>query len=241
MTSLGSSEFAGSLKNSGGIYFAESLGTFMLVFAGTGAVIVNDLYGGVISHAGVAAVWGLIVMTVIYAVGDVSGAHINPAVTVGFWLARRFPKEKVLPYVGSQCLGAAAASFALKALFPESEGLGGTTPSGPAMQSFVLEAILTFYLMFVILCVASGSKEKGIMAGCAVGAVVGLEALFAGPVSGASMNPARSLGPAVAAMRLEYLWIYLTAPFIGASMAVAAFRLIRARRESVYTQSLKGD
>ncbi len=241
MTSLGSSESEGSLKNSVGIYFTESLGTFMLVFAGTGAIIVNDLYGGMISHAGVAIVWGLIVMTVIYAVGDVSGAHVNPAVTVGFWLARHFPKEKVLPYVGSQCLGAVAASLALKALFPESEGLGGTTPSGPAMQSFALEAILTFYLMFVILCVASGSKEKGIMAGCAIGAVVGLEAMFAGPVSGASMNPARSLGPAVAAMRLEYLWIYLTAPFIGASMAVTAFHLIRARHESVYTQSFKGD
>ena len=109
------------------------------------------------------------------------------------------------------------------------------------MQSFALEAIMTFYLMFVILCVASGSKEKGIMAGCAVGAVVGLEAMFAGPVSGASMNPARSLGPAVAAMRFEDLWIYLTAPFIGAFMAVAAFHLIRERPESVCTQSLKGD
>jgi aquaporin Z len=229
------------LKNSTGIYFAEALGTLMLVFAGTGAVIVNDLYGGVVSHAGVAAVWGLSVMTVIYAVGDGSGAHINPAVTIGFWLARRFPKEKVPPYIASQCLGAVAASFALKALFPESEGLGGTTPSGPAMQSFALEAILTFYLMFVILCVASGSKEKGIMAGCAIGAVVGLEALFAGPVSGASMNPARSLGPAVASMRLEDLWIYLTAPFAGASLAVIAFHLIRTWPDSVTKQSFTGD
>lgn len=216
------------LKNGAGIYFAEALGTFMLVFAGTGAIIVNDIYGGIISHAGVAIVWGLTVMTVIYAVGDVSGAHINPAVTIGFWIARRFPKEKVLPYVGSQCLGAAAASFSLKALFPESEGLGGTTPSGPAMQSFALEAILTFYLMFVILCVASGSKEKGIMAGCAVGAVVGLEAMFAGPVSGASMNPARSLGPAVVSLNFADLWVYLTAPLVGAFFAATAFQIVSA-------------
>lgn len=231
MTSSASGEPSGEgnfLKNGAGIYFAEALGTFMLVFAGTGAIIVNDIYGGVISHAGVAIVWGLTVMTVIYAVCDVSGAHVNPAVTIGFWIARRFPKEKVLPYVGSQCLGAAAASFALKALFPESEGLGGTMPSGPAMQSFALEAILTFYLMFVILCVALGSKEKGIMAGCAVGAVVGLEAMFAGPVSGASMNPARSLGPAVAAMRFEDLWVYLTAPLIGAFFAATAFQIVSA-------------
>lgn len=216
------------MKNGAGIYFAEALGTFMLVFAGTGAIIVNDIYGGIISHAGVAIVWGLTVMTVIYAVGDVSGAHINPAVTIGFWIARRFPKEKVLPYIGSQCLGAAAASFALKALFPESEGLGGTTPSGPAMQSFALEAILTFYLMLVILCVASGSKEKGVMAGCAVGAVVGLEAMFAGPVSGASMNPARSLGPAVVSLNFADLWVYLTAPLIGAFFAATAFQIVSA-------------
>lgn len=216
------------MKNGAGIYFAEALGTFMLVFAGTGAIIVNDIYGGIISHAGVAIVWGLTVMTVIYAVGDVSGAYINPAVTIGFWIARRFPKEKVLPYVGSQCLGAAAASFSLKALFPESEGLGGTTPSGPAMQSFALEAILTFYLMLVILCVASGSKEKGVMAGCAVGAVVGLEAMFAGPVSGASMNPARSLGPAVASLNFADLWVYLTAPLVGAFFAATAFQIVSA-------------
>jgi len=202
-----------SLNNDLRLCFAEALGTFILVFAGTGAMIVNGLYGGIITHVGVAIAWGLVVMTVIYAFGDVSGAHVNPAVTVGFWLARRFP-----------------ASLVLSLLFANSSGLGMTVPSGPAIQSFVVEIILTFYLMFVILSVATGSKEKGVMAGCAIGAVVGLEALFAGPVSGASMNPARSLAPALASMRLEYLWIYLTAPFIGSSLAVAAFHLVRTAR-----------
>lgn len=210
--------------------FAEALGTFILVFAGTGAMIVNGLYGGIITHVGVAIAWGLVVMTVIYAFGDVSGAHVNPAVTVGFWLARRFPGRRVAPYIVSQCLGAILASLVLSLLFANSSGLGMTVPSGPAIQSFVVEIILTFYLMFVILSVATGSKEKGVMAGCAIGAVVGLEALFAGPVSGASMNPARSLAPALASMRPEYLWIYLTAPFIGSSLAVAAFHLVRTAR-----------
>lgn len=213
----------------------------MLVFAGTGAVVVNDLYGGVITHVGVAVSWGLVVMTVIYAVGDVSGSHVNPAVTIGFWLARRFPGRRVAPYIASQCLGAILASLALSFLLAGSTGLGRTIPSGSSVQSFVFEILLTFYLMFVILSVATGSKEKGVMAGCAIGAVVGLEALFAGPISGASMNPARSLGPAATLMNFENLWIYLTAPFIGASMAVVAFHLIQARPESVCTQSLKGD
>lgn len=210
--------------------FAEALGTFILVFAGTGAMIVNGLYGGIITHMGVAIAWGLVVMTVVYAFGDVSGAHVNPAVTVGFWLARRFPGRRVAPYIMSQCIGAILASLVLSLLFTNSSGLGMTVPSGPAIQSFVVEIILTFYLMFVILSVATGSKEKGVMAGCAIGAVVGLEALFAGPVSGASMNPARSLAPALASMRLEYLWIYLSAPFIGSSLAVAAFHLVRTAR-----------
>lgn len=210
--------------------FAEALGTFMLVFAGTGAMIVNDLYGGMVTHVGVAVVWGLVVMTVVYAFGDVSGAHVNPAVTVGFWLARRFPGRRVAPYIGSQCLGAVLASLVLGLLFADGSGLGRTVPSGSSVQSFAVETVLTFYLMFVILSVATGSKEKGVMAGCAIGAVVGLAALFAGPVSGGSMNPARSLAPALVSMRPGYLWIYVTAPFIGSSLAVAAFCLVRAVR-----------
>jgi aquaporin Z len=217
------------MKESVRLYFAEGLGAFFLVFAATGAIIVNVLYEGVITHAGVAAVWGLTVMSIIYAVGDVSGAHINPAVTIGFWIARRFPGERVVPYILSQCAGAIAASFVLSLLFGRDTSLGATMPVGPEMQSFALEILLTFFLMFVILSVAAGSKEKGIMAGIAIGAVVGIEAMFAGPVSGASMNPARSLGPALVSFRLAHLWIYLSAPLIGAALAVPAFGMVYGR------------
>lgn len=209
------------------LYFAEMLGTFFLLFAGTGAMVVNDMTGGALSHIGVSITWGLVVMTVIYAIGDFSGAHINPAVTLGFWAARRFPGERVLPYIISQCLGAVAASLVVSLLFMENTDLGQTLPSGSMIQSFVFEIILTFFLMFVILCVATGSREKGIMAGSAIGAVVGMEAMFGGPVSGASMNPARSLGPALVSLNLPDLWIYLTAPFVGSLIAVAAFKIVR--------------
>lgn len=205
---------------------AELMGTFSLVFAGTGAITVNDMTGGMVSHVGVALTFGLVVMAMIYAVGNVSGAHINPAVTLGFWAARRIPLREAAAYIAVQCAGALGASLTLRALFPAHAGLGGTIPSGSAMQSFALELVLTLILMFVILSVSTGSKERGIMAGAAVGAVVGLGALFAGPISGASMNPARSLGPAVVALRLDALWIYLTAPVIGALTAVPLCRQI---------------
>jgi len=206
---------------------AEAIGTFALVFAGTGAIVINDVQGGVITHVGVALTFGLVVMAMIYAIGDISGAHINPAVTLGFWAARRLPVRLVLPYIVAQCLGALAASGMLRLLFPQSPTLGGTLPAGSAAQSFLLEVILTALLMFVILCVSTGAQEKGIMAGAAIGAVVGLEALFAGPISGASMNPARSLGPAVISLQLTGLWIYLSAPAIGALAAVAACRFVQ--------------
>lgn len=206
---------------------AELFGTFALVFAGTGAIVVNDLSGGVVTHVGVALTFGLIVLALIYALGEVSGAHFNPAVSLGFWLAGRFPSERVLPYVGCQCAGAFLASGLLWLLFgAQTRSLGGTGPSGPAGQSFVLEAVLSLLLMFVILSVSTGGKEKGVMAGVAVGGVIALEALFAGPVCGASMNPARSLAPAVVAWRLEHLWIYLTAPPLGAGLAVGLCHLI---------------
>ncbi len=198
---------------------AEAFGTFAVVFAGTGAVVVNDTSGAV-THVGVALTFGLVVLAMIYAVGDVSGAHLNPAVTVGFFLARRFAGRQVVPYIACQCLGAAAASLTLRAMFPDHPTLGATLPAGSAGQSFVMEAVLTLILMVVVLSVSSGSKEKGVMAGVAVGAVIALEALFAGPVSGASMNPARSLAPAVVAGRLEHLWVYLTAPVLGAGLGV---------------------
>jgi aquaporin Z len=200
---------------------AEFFGTFALVFAGTGAIVINDVSSGAVTHVGVALTFGLVVLALIYALGDNSGAHLNPAVTLGFLLARRFPTQSVLPYIFSQCGGALLASVSLHLLFPDNQGLGGTSPAGPPMQSFTLEVILTLLLMFVILSVATGSKEKGVMAGVAVGAVIALEALFAGPVCGASMNPARSLAPAVVAGRLDHLWIYLAAPVLGAALAVA--------------------
>lgn len=206
---------------------AEAMGSFALVFAGTGAIVVNAASGGTITHVGVAITFGLIVTAMIYALGDVSGAHLNPAVTLGFWAARRFPLRSVVPYVLAQCSGAVAASLTLRFLFPLSATLGATNPSGSAMQSFVLEVLLTALLMFVVLCVSQGPKELGVMAGIAIGAVVGLEAMFAGPISGASMNPARSLAPAVVSGQLRFLWIYLAAPTIGALLAVPMCRTVR--------------
>jgi aquaporin Z len=204
---------------------AEALGTFALVFAGTSAIVVNT--GGAVSHVGVALTFGLVVFAMIAAFGDVSGAHLNPAVTLGFYLARRFPGREALPYIASQCVGAVAASVAVRFLFPDDATLGGTTPAGPVYQSWVLELLLTAGLMIVILSVSTGAKEKGITAGLAIGGVVALEALFAGPVSGASMNPARSLGPAVVSGQLAIIWVYLTAPVVGAALAVPACRCVR--------------
>src|SRR5436189_5262117 len=195
---------------------AEFLGTFCLVFAGTGAIVIDSVTGGAVSHVGVALTFGLIVLAMIYTIGDISGAHINPAVTIGFFAARRFEARSVFPYVISQCAGALVASIALRCLFPQSAMLGATMPAGSAIQSFVLEMILTALLMFVILSVSTGAREKGITAGIAVGAVIGLEAMFAGPICGASMNPARSLAPAIVSIHLQSRWIYLLGSTFGA-------------------------
>ena len=206
---------------------AESLGTFGLVFAGTGAVIIDGITGGGVTHVGIALTFGLVVLAMIYTFGDISGAHLNPAVTLGFWAARRMPTREALPYIIAQMAGALAASGVLRVLFPQSQLLGATLPSGPAAQSFLLEIILTFFLMLVILNISTGAKEKGITAGIAVGSIIGLEAMFAGPISGASMNPARSLAPALISGHLEYLWIYLSAPILGAGLAAFACHCVR--------------
>ncbi|HEY2858096.1 MAG TPA: aquaporin [Terracidiphilus sp.] len=206
---------------------AEFLGTFCLVFAGTGAIVIDEASHGAITHAGVALTFGLIVLAMIYALGDVSGAHLNPAVTLGFAAAGRFSFAKVPGYVASQLLGAFLASALLHFLFPASGLLGATLPAGAPSQSLILEAILTAILMFVILSVSTGANEKGITAGIAVGSVIALEAMFAGPICGASMNPARSVAPAVVSGHLESLWIYIVAPIFGALLAVPACCLIR--------------
>jgi aquaporin NIP len=199
---------------------AEFLGTFGLVFAGTGAIIIDHATGGQIGHAGIAITFGLVVLAMIHTFGDISGAHLNPAVTLGFAAARRFPLREVPGYVGAQVSGALAASGLLRGLFPEDGKLGATLPAGSSGQSFVLELVLTAILMLTILSVSAGAKEKGITAGLAIGAVIGLEAMFAGPICGASMNPARSFAPALVSGHLEHLWIYLAAPALGALVAV---------------------
>jgi aquaporin Z len=210
-------------------YITEYIGTFILVFAGTSAIVVNDLSGGVVTHVGIALVFGLVVAAMIYTLGDISGAHINPAVTLAFWYAKRFQGKEVLPYLLSQILGAITASVVVYLLFVGHPTLGATLPSGPSMQSFALELLLTFILMLTIINVATGSKEKGITAGVAVGSVVGFEALFAGPISGASMNPARSIGPALLSGHIAALWIYVLAPVIGACLAIVCCRCIREK------------
>jgi aquaporin NIP len=208
-------------------YFAEFLGTFALLFCGSGAIIINEQTNGTISHVGVAMTFGLIVMAMIYSLGNISGAHLNPAVTIAFTLAKKFPLKEVIPYTISQMFGALTASFTLKYLFPSSQTLGATLPSGTVAQSFILELILTFILMLVIMNVATGSKEKGLFAGIAIGATVMLEAMFAGPICGASMNPVRSFAPAVASGQLQYFWIYLIAPVLGAALAIPVWQYLK--------------
>lgn len=205
---------------------AEGFGTFAIVFAGTGAIVINDVSGGAVTHVGISLTFGLIVLAMIYALGDVSGCHLNPAVTLGFCAAGRFPARSVPSYLASQSLGALAASLTLKGMFPEHATLGATVPAGGPLQAFLMEAILTWILMTVVLRVSVGARETGAMAGVAVGAVIALEALFGGPVSGASMNPARSLAPAIVSRQLGTLWIYIAAPILGALAGVALDRAI---------------
>lgn len=212
---------------------AEVLGTFILVFAGTGAIVIHQEHGQSITHVGIALTFGLVVLAMIYSFGDVSGAHLNPAVTLGFWIAGRFAFIEVVPYLLSQFAGAFLASSLLRILFPKNALLGTTLPVGDPAQAFYLELVLSFILMLVILRVSTGAKEKGITAGIAVGAVIGLEAMFAGPVSGASMNPARSLAPALVSQQMQHLWIYLTAPVLGAVAAVLVHKVFEnTKRET---------
>jgi len=213
-------------------YITETLGTFILIFCGTGAIVINQQTGGSIGHMGITITFGLLVMTLIYAFGNISGAHFNPAVSIAFTVARKFPANKLVPYIFSQLLGAVMASFFLKLLFPQNEMLGGTLPSGTEIQSFILEIFLAFFLMLVILNVAHGSSEQGLFAGIAIGSTVLLEAMFAGPISGASMNPVRSIAPALVSGHLEHLWIYIVAPIIGAILAVPVWKFISNKNQT---------
>lgn len=208
-------------------YISEFVGTFALIFCGTGAMTINEVTNGSVSHVGIAITWGLIVMAMIYAFGEISGAHFNPAVSISFAYAKKFPWKEVPKYILAQLLGAILASLVLLFLFPDSEFYGATIPTVDAMRAFVLELLLTFFLMVTIINVSTGSKEVGVMAGIAIGGVVLLEAMFAGPITNASMNPARSIAPALVSGNLEHLWLYILAPIIGALLAVVTCKLVK--------------
>ena len=208
-------------------YIAEFIGTFAMVFCGTGAMTINEVTGGDVTHVGIGITWGLIVMAMIYAFGEISGAHFNPAVSIAFAYAKKFSWKEVPTYIFFQIAGAFAASLLLMWLFPKSELLGATIPSVDVWRAFVLELILTFFLMVVIINVSSGSKEVGMMAGIAIGGVVLLEALFAGPITNASMNPARSLAPNIVSGNIEGIWLYILAPIIGALLAVVSCKFVK--------------
>lgn len=208
---------------------AESIGTFGLVFAGCGAIMIDTLSHGQITHVGVGLVFGLIITVMIYAFGHISGAHFNPAVTLGFVLARHFPMRRLWVYWGAQLVGATLAALCLRWLLGDSSHLGATLPegSGGAWQSFTLEALLTFFLMVVIMAMATDTRAVGQAAALAIGATVALEALFAGPISGASMNPARSLAPALVSSTWTAQWVYLSAPFLGAIAGALVYHWMR--------------
>lgn len=208
-------------------YISEFIGTFAMIFCGTGAMTINEVTGGDVSHLGIAITWGFIVMAMIYAFGDISGAHFNPAVTISFAYAKKFSWKEVPKYITAQLLGAIVASVILWVLFPASEYYGATIPSFEPWRAFILELLLTFFLMLTIINVSTGSKEVGIVAGIAIGGVVLLEAMFAGPMTKASMNPARSIAPAIVSGHYEHLWLYILAPIIGAILAVLTCKLVK--------------
>uniref|UniRef100_A0A1D1Z8M7 Aquaporin NIP1-1 n=1 Tax=Anthurium amnicola TaxID=1678845 RepID=A0A1D1Z8M7_9ARAE len=206
---------------------AEVFGTYFVIFAGCASVTVN-LIKGTVSFPGICIVWGLVVMVMVYSVGHISGAHFNPAVTIAFATCGRFPWRQVPAYISAQVLGSTLASGTLRLLFGgEREHFAGTIPAGSDVQSLALEFIISFYLMFVISGVATDNRAIGELAGLAVGATVLLNVLFAGPISGASMNPARTLGPAIVASRYEGIWVYVAGPVGGAVTGAWAYNLIR--------------
>jgi MIP family channel proteins len=203
---------------------AESIGSFILVFAGTGAVMVNDISKGAITHIGISFVFGAVVTALIYSIGHLSGAHFNPAVTLAFWTSGFFPKRQVIPYILAQSVGAIAASTLLRISFGKVANLGATLPLNDNwVQSFVLETVLTFILMFVIFGSGLDRRAHIGFAGLAIGLTVGVEAAFMGPITGASMNPVRSLGPALVGQIWQHHWLYWVAPILGGQIAVMVY------------------
>jgi MIP family channel proteins len=213
---------------------AEAIGTFALVFAGCGAIMV-DAKTHELGHVGVAITFGLVIMFGIYAVGHISGAHFNPSVTFAFALSRHFPWTRAFGYWVAQLIGALAAAAVLRGSLGNIADVGATLPSGSQVQSFLWELVLTFFLMFVIMAVATDTRAVGEAAAIAVGGTVLFDAMFGGPISGASMNPARSTGPALVSGNLHALWLYIVAPICGASLAALAYQFVRGE------QSLDGD
>jgi len=207
---------------------AEAIGTFALVFAGCGAIMV-DAKTGQLGHIGVAISFGLVIMAMIYAVGHVSGAHLNPAVTAAFVLTRHFPRSRATEYWIAQIAGALIAAAVLRGSLGNIAHVGATLPSGSQAQSFLWELVTTFFLMFVVMAVATDTRAVGEAAAIAIGGTIGLDAMFAGPISGASMNPMRSLGPALVSGELHALWLYIVAPIVGASLGAAAYHIVRAK------------
>ncbi len=205
---------------------AEALGTFALVFAGAGAIMV-DAKTHALGHVGVAITFGLVIMAMIYAVGHVSGAHFNAAVTFAFALTRHFPWTRAVGYWGAQFVGAVAAAAVLRGSLGKIADVGATQPSGSQAQSFLWELVLTAILMFVIMAVATDTRAVGEAAAIAIGGTIGLDAMFGGPISGASMNPMRSIGPALVSGNLHALWLYIVAPIVGASLGAVLYQFVR--------------
>jgi len=208
---------------------AELIGTFALVFAGAGAIMV-DAKTHALGHVGVSIAFGLVIMVMIYAVGHISGAHFNPAVSFAFALTRHFPWPRVAAYWLAQATGALIAAAILRASLGNLEHVGATLPGGSQAQSFLWETVLTFFLMFVIMSVATDTRAVGEAAAIAIGGTVGLDAMFGGPISGASLNPARSLGPALVSGDLHSLWLYVLAPLAGAGLGAFAYQFVRGEQ-----------
>jgi MIP family channel proteins len=211
---------------------AEGLAAFTLVFAGCGAIIANQVYGKALGAVGVSIAFGLVIMVMVYATGHLSGAHINPAVTVAFTLTRHFPARDAVAYIAAQLIGATLGALCLLAVWTDQPAsLGATIPSVGVGSALVYEALLTAFLMFVIMAVATDTRAVGAAAAIAIGGTVGLDALFGGPVTGASMNPARSFGPALASGDWHDFWIYVIGPILGAALGALAYQLVRGEQE----------